>query len=96
MPPILASLVRKDADANAMLDDCSKAKSRLKEVKERLHGLIAGADAKHEVGVWPALTFDARDPTQTMPACLSHPQLRLASPARCPPHPALRGLFPVF
>lgn len=40
LPPILATLVRKDADAHMLLDDCSEAKRELEEVKAKLKGLM--------------------------------------------------------
>ena len=51
LPGILASLVRKGHDANAMLDDCSAAKKGMSRAKDRLHRLIAGVGDAAELSL---------------------------------------------
>jgi len=40
LPPILVSLIRKDAAANALLDDSSAVSAQASEIKRVLHGLM--------------------------------------------------------
>jgi len=79
LPPILVSLIRKDAAANALLDDSSAVSAQASEIKRVLHGLMQQPPGLESEAGLAGQT--SSEPRPSPPRALSELTRRRSSPS---------------